>query len=326
MVRALIIATLSITVIVGSAAAQIEDRLAINVGVPSATATPLCNSQGARLFYDALDDAQDLLDSIPDLSGRETEIMWTRSYDRWGAEYFDPVPADLNCLPALVNLVAVDWLITERSIEHYVGDLGKVEAERLVPLMHQMARLDLPTLNAGPTEPHELVLNQPYLQMPNCSIAQAQAFYETINSYTEQTERLELVNDRTSLRRWMAGFERWIAEHWSPFYEQPCGWVLFMTVYGAYAAYSDGYNLAVQREDSSLRVMSHVLLHTYWDVDAAILELAEDYALTETEDTPVEQPSVLEAAVDLYTGFRAPDVAIIQILVDAYLNRTGDNP
>lgn len=316
---------LLIAISVGSASAQIEDRLAINVGVPSATATRFCNNSGARLFYNALDDAQPLIDSIADLQGSATETIWRRNYERWEDKYFDPVPPDLNCLPALVNLIVVDWLITERYIERYIDDFGEVQAERLLPLIHQMARLDLPALNAGTAEPEALVLNQPYLQMPHCSIQQAQTFYDTIEGYVEQVERLDLVNDRQSFRRWADAFQSWLDSHWSPYHEQPCGWTLFMIIFGAYAGYTDGFNLAEGREDSSQRSIFGVILYTYWDVDAAILELAQAYDLTAAADAPAEQPHVLNAAANLYTTFRAPDVPIIQALVDAYLNREGDS-
>lgn len=311
----------------GGTAAQIEDQLVINVGVMSrALEESLCDSQQARRFYEALDDGQDLLDSIPDIRGTDSLQLWLNSHHRWQEDFDQSASEGLLCMPSALYISALDWLIHHQLIEQFIGDAGDIEAKRLLPLMHEMAQLDLPLLNAGPVEPYALVLNQPFIQIPNCTVAQAQTYYYTGIAYSEQVERLVLVNDVTSLGRWIALYQAWIAAHWAPFYQQPCGWILNSLYLAERHAYRDAFRRGIQGVESSDRNLGLVFFSLYWSMDRPILQMAAEHTSTETADAVAGQPRFPEAAADLYATFRAPDVAIIQALVDAYLNRTDENP
>lgn len=325
MISRLLLTALFFALIAGSASAQIEDRLAINVGLPDEQYVMLCDSDEARTFYDGLDDAQGLLDSIPDIGGAGSETMWLNSFYRWMHEQFVAVGAGPYCLPQFTNLMALMQLMMYRVGEQYIGNAGEVEAERLLPLMHEMARLDLPRLNAGPVPPNELVLNQPFMQIPYCNVEQARAFYDTVDGYSEQFERLELVDDVRSLSRWVASFQKWVATDWSPFYEHPCGAVLLLVYIGEAMAYAAGVSLGALPMNIYDISDAMIAVRHFRAVDQSIIELAADYDLMETADGTSEQPHILEAAADLYATFRAPDVQIVQALVDAYLNRDGDS-
>ena len=296
-----------IVVIGGNASAQSKPRLAINVGVRDANLDLLCSSRQAQPFYDALNDAEYLLDSLPGLLADERYTMLSRRLEDWEDDYFD-APVGKDCMPSSTNFRALGLLISHRTVEHFVGNVPDIEPERILPLMQEMAALDVPLINAGFFRADELVLNQPFIEMPACTVAQARSYYATIDGYAEQFDRLDWVYDRASLTRWYREYQAWVAEHWSPFYQQPCGWVNILM----YVSETDAYGEAFFRmwgsgDQAPVPGRGLQAMKVFRGADGRTLRLADD-------DAPAEAPQAPQAPW-------VPVDRVIQAVVDAYLNR-----
>lgn len=301
----LLLLVVLITALGRGASAQIEERLAINRGVPAANMDDLCNGRAAAVFYEVLDDALFILPSIPDLMEKRKYSTLGDVIDKLNSAYFNPTPAVRDCLPGAANFRGIAVIIAARMVRHAVPAAKVTAAERRLPIMEDMARLDEPLLGTSDVPYDELVLNQAYIQMPRCSVTRAREFYDTVEGYTNQIDRQGLVFDLSSMKRWLTEYEAWVAEHWAPFYREPCGWVLMLL----HAAEFDAYTTAAlrgvledavdPREGQGLRAMQ-VFRYT----DVGILRSADEEPGGETEAAP-------DPAVDRE----------IQGVVDAYLNR-----
>ena len=123
--------------------------------------------------------------------------------------------------------------------------------------------------------------------------------------YPTQLQRLGLVYDVNSLRRWLGQYRVWVMEHWSPFYEQPCGWVLMMMHTSEIDAYTTAYlRGALEQDEDPFSGRGLIAMRFFRDADASAIRSAGSNGASDSpnrQTVPVDQQ--------------------IQALVDAYLNR-----
>lgn len=68
-----------------------------------------------------------------------------------------------------------------------------------------------------------LTINSLLRVLPRCGKARTFAFYQTINTFEEQSRALMRVDSRESLQSWIIAFHDWREENWATFYNDPCG-------------------------------------------------------------------------------------------------------
>lgn len=185
----------------------------------------LCTREEARWFYDALDGYFQLIDSIAQVKNSDTLLHWLRAFDQWDYDNWGPSHGD-TCFGLGYLEPALMTAATFSVLEQLTGDIGEIPAQNSLRSVKEMAIFDQLAMDQLEVPISVLRINLVLKDLPHCSREQAIAFYDTIDGFQNQMDKLSPVDDWISLRVRFQLFHIWRRKAWAPFYEQPCGSIL----------------------------------------------------------------------------------------------------
>lgn len=116
--------------------------------------------------------------------------------------------------------------VMSSALEQLSGDIGEIPAQNTLQIVQEMAIVDQLAIDQPQVPISDLRINLAQKDLRHCSGEQAIAFYDTIDDFQNQTDKLLRVNDWIPLSLRFPLFQIWQQKAWAPFYEQPCGSIL----------------------------------------------------------------------------------------------------
>ncbi len=224
----LLIVAVSVLVTVGQEDVKDDQKLIINNMLDDPI---LCTRDQATTFYASLDGFQQLLNNITLVKNTDTLLFWLNIHEQWFDETWAPSLTE-GCHGAKMLINALEAVASHNLLEHMIGDVGEIPAQEMMRDVWVMATADLEAIERNQYPETEMQINLIITNLPYCSNNQAIEFYETIDGYEQEMNKLALVDDWRSLGVWVGMLHKWRQEAWASFYDQPCGirlvWMFWM--------------------------------------------------------------------------------------------------
>ncbi len=196
----------------------------------------LCTREEAKWFYGTLDGLFQQVDNSARVTDSDSLLLWLRAFDQWDKENWGSSHGD-TCFGVAYLEPALMTAAMFNVLEQLTGDIGEIPAQLTFQSVQEMAIFDQLALDQPEVPISVLRINLALRDLPHCSGEQAMAFYDTIDGYQNQMDKLSLVDDRISLRVRFQLFQIWRRKAWASFYERPCGSILSLINLLEFTAY-----------------------------------------------------------------------------------------